>query len=147
VQPARTLASSHMRDSHRRRLVLVGALALGAGLTWGYASGDQCERPSQICRPVVEPSPPIVLGQAGHFSWKCVDGQEAGTGYYMVFVRPNGTYVLLKVPHGRTSFEFTPDTAGVWRWIVINTDPDRTKPDLESEPGQFQVTEVEAPAP
>lgn len=60
-----------------------------------------------------------------------------------MFVRPSGTYVLLKVPDGRTSFEFTPDTTGRWRWIVINTDPDRTKPDRESEPGYFDVVEKE----
>ena len=62
-----------------------------------------------------------------------------------MFIRPVGTYVLLKVPQGRTSFEFTPDMAGMWRWIVINTDPDRTKPDLESEPGYFEVILTEEP--
>lgn len=136
-----------MRDSHRRRFALMGLLALGVGLMRGYPFAEDNDGSSRICRPVVEHSSPIVLGQAGHFNWKCVDGQDAGSGYYTVFVRPNGTYILLKVPQGRTSFEFTPDTAGLWRWIVINTDPDGTKPDLESEPGRFQVTEAEESAP
>jgi hypothetical protein len=124
----------------------VGVLALGVGLTGYYAWAEQNDGSSLICRPVLEPSPPIVLGQSGYFNWKCVEGQAAASGYYVVFVRPSGTYVLLKAPQGRTSFEFTPDTAGAWRWIVINTDPDRTKPDLESEPGRFQVTEAEVSA-
>jgi len=79
------------------------------------------------------------------FSWTCSAHNRPGKGYYIVFVRPSGTYVLLKVPEGRTSFEFTPDTAGSWRWVVINTDPDRTRPDTESEPGHFQVIQEEEP--
>jgi len=99
----------------------------------------------EICRPILGPSPQIELGKPGQFEWTCMDGRHDGQGYYVVFVRPAGTYVLLKVPHGRTSFEFTPDVEGVWRWIVINTDPDRTKPDLESEAGFFQVIRAERP--
>ncbi len=56
-----------------------------------------------------------------------------------MFVRPIGTYVLLKVPRGRNSFEFAPDMEGQWRCIVINTDPNRSLPDLESEPMFFEV--------
>jgi hypothetical protein len=94
----------------------------------------------QVCRPNLGPSPTIELGKAGVFTWSCAGGTEKGKGYYIVFIRPSGTYVLLKVSQGRTSFEFAPDTPGLWRWIVINTDPDRTKPDVESTPGHFQVT-------
>ena len=83
--------------------------------------------------------PPLKLGMAGQFSWTCAGGEKEGNGYYIVFIRPDGRFVLLKVPVGRSSFEFTPDAAGLWRWLVINTDPDRTKPDMESEPGYFQV--------
>lgn len=98
-----------------------------------------------ICRPILGPSPRIELGRPGQFAWTCSGGRQDGQGYYVVFVRPAGTYVLLKVPHGRTSFEFTPDVQGMWRWIVINTDPDRTKPDLESEAGFFQVFTAQKP--
>jgi len=94
---------------------------------------------SQVCRPNLSPSPTIELGRAGVFTWSCSGENEKGKGFYIVFIRPSGTYVLLKVPQGRTSFEFAPDAAGLWRWIVINTDPDRTKPDVESQPGHFQV--------
>jgi hypothetical protein len=88
---------------------------------------------------VLRDSPTIELGKAGLFSWSCAGGEKRGSGFYVVFIRPSKTYVLLKVPLGRSSFEFTPDAAGKWRWIVINTDPDRTRPDLESEPGRFRV--------
>lgn len=120
----------------------VAACVIGlAGFTvWAGEKGS-----SQICRPSLGTSPTIELGRAGQFRWTCVGGKEAGNGHYIVFIRPSGTYVLLKVPRGRTSFEFTPDTPGLWRWIVINTDPDRTKPDLESEPGFFQVVKIEDP--
>jgi hypothetical protein len=92
-----------------------------------------------VCRPDLGPSPVIELGKAGVFTWSCSGENEKGKGFYIVFIRPSGTYVLLKVPQGRESFEFTPDTPGMWRWIVINTDPDRTKPDVESKAGHFQV--------
>jgi hypothetical protein len=97
-----------------------------------------------LCHPQPGPSPTIELGKAGQFSWTCSGGEKAGNGFYIVFIRPAGTYVLLKVSQGRRSFEFTPDAPGMWRWIVINTDPDRTKPDVESEPGYFQVILTEA---
>lgn len=102
-------------------------------------SSTEAGADQNICRPILGESPGIELGKAGQFEWTCVGGQHDVQGYYIVFVRPAGTYVLLKVPQGRTSFEFTPDVEGIWRWIVINTDPDRTKPDLESEAGYFRV--------
>jgi hypothetical protein len=92
-----------------------------------------------ICKPVLGNSPSIKLGEEGVFTWDCLEGGKEGSGYYIVFIRPSGTYVLLKVPQGRMSLPFTPDISGKWRWIVINTDPDRTKADVESEPGHFQV--------
>jgi hypothetical protein len=92
-----------------------------------------------VCRPDLGPSPAIELGRAGVFTWSCSGENEKGKSFYIVFIRPSGTYVLLKVPQARESFEFTPDAPGTWRWIVINTDPDRTKPDVESKPGHFQV--------
>lgn len=101
--------------------------------------------PGRICRPQPTQTPAIELGQAGQFRWTCSGGTNNNKRYYIVFVRPSGTYVLLKVPEGRTSFEFAPDTAGKWRWIVINTDPDRTKPDRESQPSYFEVSEKDAP--
>jgi len=52
--------------------------------------------------------------------------------------------VLLRASEGKDSFEFAPDVEGRWRWIVINTDPERTKPDVESEPGRFDVTPLPA---
>jgi hypothetical protein len=100
----------------------------------------------QVCRPDLGPSPAIELGKAGVFTWGCSGTSEQGKGFYIVFIRPSGTYVLLKVPQGRTSFEFAPDTTGSWRWIVINTDPDRAKPDVESSPGHFQVVPTEESA-
>jgi hypothetical protein len=99
-----------------------------------------------VCRPDLGPSPAIELGKAGAFTWSCTGENEIGKSFYIVFIRPSGTYVLLKVPRGRESFEFTPDTPGTWRWIVINTDPDRTKPDVESKPGHFQVVLTQEPA-
>jgi len=115
-------------------LVLAGtALVFAAGQP---ASGDQR---SNVCRPVLGASPVIELGKTGVFTWTCSGGHKESGGYYIVFVRPVGTYVLLKVPRGRATFEFMPDVTGAWRWIVINTDPDRAKPDVESEQGSFQV--------
>lgn len=107
----------------------------------------KAENPTeQVCRARLAQTPPIELGKAGQFSWSCSGDQKPGKGFYIVFVRPIGTYVLLKVPQDRSAFEFTPDVAGTWRWIVINTDPDRGKPDVESEPGFFQVTQSDEPA-
>jgi hypothetical protein len=131
-----------MRKTAVTRLVLFTFAAIVAGViecrSW---AGD--ESPPEICRPQLADSPTIELGKAGQFSWTCPGGGSAGNGYYIVFIRPSGTYVLLKVPMDRTSFEFTPDAAGLWRWIVINTDPNRSKPDLESEPGHFEVIMTE----
>lgn len=107
----------------------------------------KAENPAeQVCRARLAKTPLIELGKAGQFSWSCSEDQKLGKGFYIVFVRPVGTYVLLKVPQGRSEFEFTPDVAGTWRWIVINTDPDRGKPDVESEPGFFQVTQPDESA-
>lgn len=105
------------------------------------ASFVSCNEPTdgEICRPELVDSPVIELGNAGVFKWVCDVNHLGGEGFYVVFIRPSGTYVLLKVPKGRTTFEFTPDGAGTWRWMVINTHPDRTKPDVESAPGFFQV--------
>ncbi len=94
---------------------------------------------ANICRPVLEPVPIIYLGNAGLFRWNCTGGSYQGDGYYIVFIRPIGTYVLLKVPQGRNTFEFAPDMEGLWRCIVINTDPNRSLPDVESEPIYFEV--------
>ncbi len=134
-----------MRNSTVTRMILLAGVSFVAGIS-GYdpvAGGTDL---SEICRPQLADSATIELGMAGRFSWTCTGGEKDGNGYYIVFIRPSGTYVLLKVPLGRTSFEFTPDTAGLWRWIVINTDPDRTKPDMESEPGYFQVIMTEESA-
>ena len=107
---------------------------------WCVSSAGADEDSMQrLCRPQTGPSPTIEMGKAGNFTWTCSGGEKAGNGFYIVFIRPVGTYVLLKVPEDRQSFEFTPDAPGMWRWIIINTDPDRTKPDVESEPGYFQV--------
>lgn len=97
-----------------------------------------------ICRPILSPFLTVELGKPGLFQWICDEEKEAGNGFYIVFIRPNSTYVLLKVPQGRSSFEFTPDMVGMWRWIVINTDPDRSKPDLESDPSNFLVIEAQS---
>ncbi len=112
----------------------------------GPASVALEEGVPQVCRPSLGPSPAIEMGKAGVFTWSCSEGDEKGKGFYIVFIRPSGTYVLLKVPQGRTSFEFAPDSAGMWRWIVINTDPDRAKPDVESKAGHFQVVITEESA-
>lgn len=104
-----------------------------------------CQGPQtgEICKPELLDSPVIELGNAGVFQWGCNHDQPGGEGFYIVFIRPSGTYVLLKVPKGRTAFEFTPDAPGMWRWMVINTHPDRTKSDVESAPGYFQVVAME----
>jgi hypothetical protein len=127
------------------RLVLVSCLVLAMSSTlasW-LSAADVLEH-ERVCRPLLEEARSLELGGAGLFKWTCSSGEKPGSGYYIVFVRPSGTYVLLKVPEGKTSFEFTPDAEGRWRWIVINTDTDRTKPDVESEPGHFDVTPVPA---
>jgi hypothetical protein len=113
--------------------IWLGGVVVGPPLSAGI-EGDT----PGICRPSLGESPTIEMGRSGVFEWACPDG-ERSSGFYIVFIRPSGTYVLLKVPKDRHSFEFTPDTAGMWRWLVINTDPDPTKPDLESEKGYFQV--------
>ena len=114
--------------------VWLGSIVLATPLP----AGTEGDTPG-ICRPSLGASPTIEMGRAGFFEWTCPDGEKKGSGFYVVFIRPSGTYVLLKVPKDRHSFEFTPDTAGMWRWLVINTDPDPTKPDLESDQGYFQV--------
>ncbi|MEJ2715877.1 MAG: hypothetical protein P8182_01870 [Deltaproteobacteria bacterium] len=114
--------------------LLLGGMVLGASLSAAVQSDA-----SEICRPSLGKSPTIEMGRSGLFEWTCPGGTKKSSGFYIVFIRPSGTYVLLKVPQGRDSFEFTPDTPGMWRWIVINTDPDPTKPDLESDQGYFQV--------
>jgi hypothetical protein len=98
------------------------------------------ERQGRVCKPRLDRVSPVELGKSVTFKWTCPAEQGTGGGYYIVFIRPSGTYVLLKVSEGRTSYEFTPDAVGQWRWLVINTDPDRTKPDVESEPGRFEAT-------
>ena len=100
----------------------------------------------KVCRPQLAQASSVELGKAGQFDWTCSVDHKPGKGFYIVFVRPAGTYVLLKVPQGRLSFEFTPDMPGMWRWLVINTDPDRGRPDVESEPGFFQVNPSEESA-
>ncbi len=116
-------------------------LVLALSVMWTLKSPSLAleEAVPQVCRPGLGPTPTIELGNAGVFTWSCSGENEKGKSFYIVFIRPSGTYVLLKVPQGRESFEFTPDAPGTWRWIVINTDPDRTKPDVESKPGHFQV--------
>ncbi len=75
----------------------------------GYPICAQDHSPS-VCRPVLGVSPVIELGKSGVFAWGCSGVQGESGGYYIVFVRPSGTYVLLKVPKGKTSFEFTADS-------------------------------------
>jgi len=126
--------------------LLLRCLALVAAMVIAAPSWAAAETPAQrVCRPVLAKTAPLQLGETGVFRWTCPSEGTSGGGYYVVFVRPTGTYVLLKVPEGQTSFEFAPDAAGKWRWIVINTDPDRTKPDVESEPGSFAVTPISGP--
>ena len=116
----------------------------------GLASNSLCAQSMrngqdayEICKPELSGAQTIEMGHSGIFDWKCDENRVRGAGFYIVFIRPTGTYVLLKVPIGKNSFEFTPDVAGAWRWMVINTDPDRSKPDVESEPGHFQVINIE----
>ncbi len=130
-----------MRKRSTSTIVLTGVIVIALTAVGVSGSAETVDNSSRICRPVLQPCPVVLLGDAGTFRWTCEDGRHPGNGFYIVFVRPGGTYVLLKVPRGRTVFEFTPDMPGAWRWIVINTDPDRTKPDLESEPGRFEVIE------
>jgi hypothetical protein len=132
-----------MRNCGVCRLI-IGLFPLLAALLFvaGVCSQSQVGS-SGICKPVLGNSPSIKVGKEGVFTWDCLDGAKEGSGYYIVFIRPSGTYVLLKVPQGRMSLQFTPDVPGTWRWIVINTDPDRTKADVESEPGHFQVVPAE----
>lgn len=129
---------------HRLPLLSVLVFVIASGIPVRAAwAGTRDASQSRICRPTLSPGPTIPLGKAGLFRWECSGETARGMGYFMVFVRPAGTYVLLKVPDGQSSYEFTPDAPGIWRWIVINTDPDRTLPDLESEQGHFRVTEPE----
>jgi len=138
--PERSWPCGAAADPRLLCLLLVVAMML-AGPAWA-AEGTPAQR---VCRPALEKAAPLQLSETGQFRWTCSSEGTSGGGYYIVFVRPTGTYVLLKVPEGRTSFEFTPDVAGKWRWIVINTDSDRTKPDVESEPGSFAVTPISEP--
>ena len=120
---------------------LIASISLTAGFAASAVRAD--EPPSQrMCRPILGPTRTIELGKSGEFHWTCPGEHKGDMGFYIVFIRPTGTYVLLKVPQERYSFEFTPDTPGAWRWIVIHTDPDRSKPDLESDPGTFLVAET-----
>ncbi len=115
------------------------SLIILSGITQNIANSTESIA-QETCRPKLIPISNISLGKPGEFRWNC-SGAESEIGFYIVFIRPSGTYVLLKVPRGRNSFEFTPDVPGAWRWIVIHTDPDRSKPDAESEPGSFIVSE------
>jgi hypothetical protein len=105
------------------------------------ALSETAEQPLGVCSPALENVPVIELGKGWKFTWNCDGANGMEHGFYIVFIRPSGTYVLLKVAQGSNYYEFTPDASGHWRWIVINTDPDRSKPDVESEPGHFQVVE------
>jgi hypothetical protein len=105
------------------------------------ALSETSEKPSGVCCPALENVPPIELGKGWKYTWNCEGTNDVGHGFYIVFIRPSGTYVLLKVAQGANYYEFTPDASGQWRWIVINTDPDRSKPDVESEPGHFEVVD------
>jgi hypothetical protein len=100
------------------------------------ALGDE---KAKVCRPELSEVKQVELGQEHIFSWTCPEEKMTGKGYYIVFIRPSGTYALFRVDDKSRSFKFKPDIAGQWRWIVINTDPDRTKPDVESKAGIFQV--------
>jgi hypothetical protein len=120
-------------------VVVIGIAVWVAAGPVAPASVAEDEAEGRICKPRLGECAAIELGKGGIFGWTCSGGKVEGSGFYIVFVRPSGTYVLLKVPQGRTSFEFAPDAQGPWRWIVINTDPDGNRPDLESEPGHFQV--------
>lgn len=124
----------------RVRSLFAAAFILGV---MGYEVCGADELKKTICKPKLQQLSTVTLGSAGQFSWECSDPDKQGNGYFIVFIRPVGSYVLLKVPERRTTFEFAPDMAGSWRWIVINTDPDRGQPDVESDPGYFQVTPSE----
>lgn len=133
-----------MREKPPAHVLLLYVCCLS--VTFALSGAEPCDAEgveARVCLPHPVPVSSVELGKAGVFHWNCSGGTNNSRRYYVVFVRPSGTYVLLKVPDGRTSFEFTPDTTGRWRWIVINTDPDRTKPDRESEPGYFDVVEKE----
>ena len=119
-----------------RSLMILTALSFLLPTALVISAENQAE---DICKPELLNSPVVELGAAAIFEWACDERKSAGEGFYVVFIRPSGTYVLRKVPKGRTSFEFTPDTVGQWRWMVINTHPDRTKPDIESALGFFKV--------
>jgi len=121
---------------------LLAVLALVASV---YVNAEETSGATNICRPIVEPVPSLVLGESAIFRWTCGGARHDGEGYYIVVIRPVGTYVLLRVPRNRNFFEFTPDMEGQWRCIVINTDPDRTQPDLESEPVYFEVLKSTKP--
>ena len=130
-----------MSNPAEKQLSLIIIVTSIVALTVVIAAPSIGANENVTCRPALVPLPSVELGKSGEFHWTC-SGPESEIGFYIVFIRPSGTYVLLKVPGGRNSFEFTPDVSGVWRWIVIHTDPDRSRPDAESEPGTFLVTET-----
>jgi hypothetical protein len=135
-----TVLSSPAQERSSLVISIVSIIVL-AGITSSIAD-EPASR--ETCRPTLVRLTHVELGKSGEFRWNC-SGEESDVGFYIVFIRPSGTYVLLKVPRGRNSFEFTPDIPGTWRWLVIHTDPDRSKPDAESEPGTFLVTESRNP--
>jgi hypothetical protein len=138
--PGGTVLSSPARERSSLVISIVSIIVL-AGITSSIADEPALR---ETCRPTLVRLTHVELGKSGEFRWDCL-GEESDVGFYIVFIRPSGTYVLLKVPRGRNSFEFTPDIPGTWRWLVIHTDPDRSKPDAESEPGTFLVTESRNP--
>ncbi len=138
--PGGTVLSSPAQERSSLVISIVSIIVL-AGITSSIAD-EPASR--ETCRPTLVRLTHVELGKSGEFHWNC-SGEESDVGFYIVFIRPSGTYVLLKVPRGRTSFEFTPDIPGTWRWLVIHTDPDRSKPDAESEAGTFLVTESPNP--
>ncbi len=121
-----------------RRIGIV-AIAVTAALSNGVVATAAEKSTGRVCKPVLGPSQTVMLGKPARFTWTCSGGSIPGSGFFVVFIRPSGTYALLRVPKGLASYEFTPDSVGVWRWIVINTDPDRGRPDVESDKGYFQV--------
>lgn len=121
-------------------LVCFAAFFSSIAAVGGCLAADEAQNVPGVCRPMLGPASTVELGNPGTFTWTCHGNQGEGNGYYIVFIRPSGTYVLLKVPKKRMSFEFTPDVEGTWRWLVINTDPDRSRPDVESKKGRFLVT-------
>jgi hypothetical protein len=134
-----------MNQMPRYYFIILILVALFSYPVAGSGSGSDGKEPgkAEICKPELNNLKVIELGHSGNFSWLCSEQQGRGAGYYIVFIRPTGTYILLKVPIGKNFFEFTPDATGAWRWMVINTDPDRSKPDVESDPGYFQVINSE----